>query len=108
MLRPDLHDPRFNDGYEDLAHHYGFLIDRARARKPTDKPKIEREIPLRCADFWLARIFSSLAESNGAFEEWCLEGCERVYGTTREPPLTVFRLVEQPAAIARRPPTGWH
>jgi len=40
VLRPDLYDPRFNRGYEDLAHHYGFLVDPARAGKPTDKDLI--------------------------------------------------------------------
>jgi len=63
------------------------------------KPKIERQIPFLRADFWRGRSFSSLVEINGAFEEWCLEAGERVHGTTREQPLTVFRLVEQPALL---------
>src|SRR6266700_5380844 len=62
-------------------------------------PKIERQIPFLRADFWRGRSFSSLVEINGAFEEWCLESCERVHGTTREQPLTVFRLIEQPALL---------
>ena len=27
VLRPDLYGPHFNRGYEELAHHHGFLID---------------------------------------------------------------------------------
>jgi len=99
VLRPDLYDPRFNRSYEELAHHYGFLIDPARVGKPTDKPRIERQIPFIRADFWRGRSFSSLAQINGALEAWCLEVGERIHGTTREQPLTVFRLVEQPTLL---------
>ena len=45
VLKPDFYDPRFNRGYEELAHHYGFLIDPARAGKPRDKARVERIIP---------------------------------------------------------------
>lgn len=30
ILKPDLYDPRFNRGYEKLAHHYNCFIDLAR------------------------------------------------------------------------------
>jgi len=34
VVKADLYDPKFNRGYEELAHHYGCLIDPARAGKP--------------------------------------------------------------------------
>ncbi|MBI4307906.1 MAG: transposase [Chloroflexi bacterium] len=37
VVKADLYDPKFNRGYEELAHHYGVLIDPARAGKPKDK-----------------------------------------------------------------------
>src|SRR3990170_868480 len=98
VLKPDLYDPTFNRGYEELARHYGFLIDPARAAKPTDKPRVERVVPFIRADFWQGRSFSSLAEINTALEEWCLEVAgQRIHGTTRQRPIEVFRALEQPA-----------
>ncbi|MBM4445728.1 MAG: IS21 family transposase [Chloroflexi bacterium] len=67
-LKADLYDPSFNRGYEELAHYYGFLIDPARAAKPTDKPRVERVIPFIRSDFWRGRSFSSLAEINAALQ----------------------------------------
>jgi transposase len=28
IIKPDLYDPNFNQGYEELAHHYWVIIDR--------------------------------------------------------------------------------
>ena len=42
MVRPDLYDPQINLAYGELAGFYGALIDPARARKPKDKPRVER------------------------------------------------------------------
>ncbi|MGD0575732.1 MAG: IS21-like element helper ATPase IstB [Anaerolineales bacterium] len=98
VLRPDLYDPGFNRGYEELAHHYGFLIDPARVAKPTDKPRVERIIPFLRADFWQGRSFSSLAEINAALDTWCREDAGlRVHGTTRQRPFEVFTTIEQSA-----------
>jgi transposase len=38
VLKADVYDPRFNRTYEELAKHYGFIIDPARARQPREKP----------------------------------------------------------------------
>lgn len=43
--KPDRYDPKLNRSYAELAAHYGFLVDPARARKPKDKPRIERPMP---------------------------------------------------------------
>jgi transposase len=32
--RADLYDPKINRAYGELGHHFGVLIDPARARKP--------------------------------------------------------------------------
>ncbi|MBI2323289.1 MAG: IS21 family transposase [Chloroflexi bacterium] len=105
VLRPDLYDPRFNRGYEELAHRYGFLIDPARAGKPRDKARVERVLPFIRNDFWRGRSFASLAEINGALERWCLAVAgQRLHGTTRQRPLEVFQRVEQ-AALRPLPPT---
>lgn len=40
--KPDLYDPQINRSYAELASHYATLVDPARARKPKDKPRVER------------------------------------------------------------------
>ncbi|BBY58483.1 hypothetical protein MSAR_20320 [Mycolicibacterium sarraceniae] len=52
--RPDLYDPLINPAYGELAAHYGTLIDPARARKPKDKPRIERPMPYIRDSFFAA------------------------------------------------------
>jgi hypothetical protein len=107
VLKPDLYDPAFNRSYEELAHHFGFIIDPARVRKPTDKPAVERQIPFIRGDFWKGRTFSTFTEMTVALEEWCTEiAGMRVHGTTKERPLEVFREIEQPALVPL-PETPW-
>jgi transposase len=100
VLKPDLYDPAFNRAYEELAHHFGFVIDPARVRKPTDKPAVERQIPFIRGDFWKGRTFSTFTEMTVALEEWCAQiAGMRVHGTTKERPIEVFRAIEQPALL---------
>jgi len=41
VIKADLYNPKFNQGYEELAHHYGVIIDPARSGKPKDKARVE-------------------------------------------------------------------
>jgi hypothetical protein len=106
VLKPDLYDPAFNRSYEELAHHYGFLIDPARVRKPTDKPMVERQIPFIRNDFWRGRTFTTFAEIAAGLEAWCTAAGMRTHGTTKERPLEVFQSVEQPALLPL-PAVAW-
>ena len=71
--RPDLYDPKINRAYAELAAHYGCLIDPARARKPKDKPRVERPMPYVRDSFWRGREFTSLAQMQAAAQRWCRE-----------------------------------
>jgi transposase len=100
VLIPDLYDPKFNRGYEELARHYGTLIDPARVAKPQDKPRIERLIPYIRDNFWAARDFSSVEEINHELLQWCLRTAgQRIHGTTRQRPIEVFHAIEQAALL---------
>ena len=96
VIKADLYDPRFNQGYEELAHHYGIIIDPARSGKPRDKARVERVIPYIRDSFWSGRDFGSLEEINRQASQWCLSVAgQRDHGTTHQPPLTLFRLAEE-------------
>jgi transposase len=96
VIQPDLYDPKFNRAYEELAHHYGIIIDPARSGKPKDKPRVERIISYIRQSFWAGRNFSSLEEINKQALEWCLKVAgTREHGTTHQQPLALFRLAEQ-------------
>jgi len=96
IIKADLYDPKFNQGYEELAHHYGIIIDPARSNKPRDKARVERVIPYIRDSFWSGRDFTSLDEINRQAAQWCLRVAgPREHGTTHQPPLTLFRLAEE-------------
>ena len=83
--RPDLYDHKLNRAYEELARHYGTLVDPCRAGHPKHKPRVERPIPYIRDSFWAGRTFGSLEEINRAAEKWCLlVAGRRVHGTTRQ------------------------
>ncbi|MCW2718869.1 MAG: Integrase catalytic region [Pseudonocardia sp.] len=100
--RPDLYDPQLNRSYGELAAHYGVLIDPARARKPRDKPRVERPMPYVRDSFWRGREFTSLAGMQADALRWCVEvagtrACRALDGAA---PGVVFATVEQPALLA--------
>ena len=88
--RPDLYDPKINRSYAELAAHYGFLVDPARARKPKDKAAVERPMPYVRDSFWRGREFTSLAQMQA--------GAVLVGGRRRA--------AQMPAAGRRRPGRG--
>jgi hypothetical protein len=104
VLKADLYDPKLNRGYEEMANHYGVLIDPARAGKPKDKPRVERMVPYVRASFWAGRAFASLEEINRELRSWCLKVAgQRIHGSTRKRPFEVFQAVEK-AALRALPP----
>ncbi|MEY9932442.1 transposase [Catenulispora sp. GP43] len=104
--RPDLYDPKLNRSYGELGTHYGTLIDPARARKPKDKPRVERQVPYIRDSFWRGREFGSIAEMQAAAITWCLQvaGTRAHRGLDGAMPLAVFTAAEREALIPL-PPT---
>jgi transposase len=93
IIKADLYDPKFNQGYEEMAHHYG-IIDPARAGKPRDKARIERVIPYIRDSFWSGREFTSLEEINRQAVQWCRHRASQVGQSTRQ---TVESLLKEHA-----------
>jgi Integrase core domain len=97
--RPDLYDPRLNRTYAELAVHYEVLADPARARKPKDKPRVERAMPYVRDSFWRGRSFDSLQQMQDAALTWCRQvaGARSHRSLDGATPLSVFTAVEQSA-----------
>jgi len=97
--RPDLYDPKINRAYAELAAHYGCLVDPARARRPADKPRVERPMPYVRDSLWRGREFTSLAQMQAEAQRWSAEvaghrPCRPLDGAA---PAAVFAAVEKDA-----------
>jgi transposase len=106
--RPDLYDPKINRSYAELAAHYGVLVDPARARKPKDKPQVERPMPYIRDSFWRTRAdeFTSLEQMQAEAIRWCTQvagqrACRPLDGAK---PAAVFAAIEA-ETLAPLPPS---
>jgi transposase len=97
--RPDLYDPKINRSYAELAAHYGCLVDPARARRPADKPRVERPMPYVRDSLWRGREFASLAQMQAEAERWSAEvaGHRRCRPLDGAAPAVVFAAAEKDA-----------
>jgi transposase len=99
VIKPDLYDPGLNRSYAELAEHYGVLIDPARAVKPKDKPRVERQMPYVRDSFWRGRDWVDLADMRRGALEWCtnVAGVRHHRSMEGASPLSVFNTLEAPA-----------
>jgi transposase len=92
--------PRFNDVFMEYADSRGFVIDAARVRTPTDKPRVERVVQYTQKNFFAGEIFIDLTDVRVRAETWCTETAGmRIHGTTQLRPIELFRLEEQPLLL---------
>ena len=105
VTRPDLYDPQINLAYGELAAFFGTLIDPARARKPKDKPRIERPMPYIRDSFFAGRDFSSLSQMQAEAIRWATEvyGVHKHRGLDGQTPGSVFNALEAHALIPLPP-----
>jgi len=105
VTRPDLYDPLINLAYGELAMFYGTLIDPARARKPKDKPRIERPMPYIRDSFFAGRQFTSLTQMQGDALRWASDvyGVHKHRGLEGATPASVFTALEADALIPLPP-----
>ncbi len=96
--RADATEPRLNRAFVEYAQARGFVIDPARVRKPTDKPRVERVVPFVRNSMFAGENFVDLAHAQRHAEVWSAERAGlRIHGTTQCRPVELFALEEAPA-----------
>lgn len=97
VTKADGLEPRLNEAFVEYAQSRGFVIDPARVRTPTDKPRVERMVQFVRSSFWNGETYADLADAQAKATAWCSQRAGmRVHGTTQCRPLEHFRIEEQP------------
>ena len=100
VTKADPLEPRLNEAFVEYAQSRGFVIDPARVRTPTDKPRVERMVQFVRSSLWSGETFTDLADAQAKATAWCAgRAGMRVHGTTQCRPLEHFRLEEQPLLL---------
>jgi transposase len=98
-------EPRLNQAFVEYAQARGFVVDPARVRTPTDKPRVERTVPFVRGSFFAGEAFIDLADAQRRADTWCATRAgQRIHGTTQCRPVELFALEEAP--LLAPAPTG--
>lgn len=96
ITRACYHEPEVQRAYADLAEGYAFTISACPPREPKKKGRGEAGVKYVKANFVPLREFRDLADANAQLSAWILgEAGNRIHGTTRARPLTLFAETEQ-------------
>lgn len=96
IVRACIHEPEVQRAYAEAAEGYGFKIDPCPPRDPQKKGIVESGVKYVKRGFLALREFRDLADANRQVQAWVMgEAGNRVHGTTRAAPLTVFTEVER-------------
>ena len=96
VVEADNLEPSFNQAFVEYAQDRGFLIDPARVRKPTDKPRVERVVPFVRNSFFSGEQFIDIVDGQRRVETWCrIRAGMRTHGTTQCRPAELFSLEEK-------------
>jgi transposase len=91
ITRACYYDPVVQRSYAEHAAGYGFIISPCAPRDPKKKGRVESGVKYVKNNFVPLRQFHHLVGSNQQLKSWTLETAgNRVHGTTREKPLTLF------------------
>ncbi|MCB9672509.1 MAG: transposase family protein, partial [Alphaproteobacteria bacterium] len=93
--RADPVDPKLNLWFVEYAQSRGFQIDPARARKPKDKARVERQVRFARRDCFGGKSITSLQDARDLAVAWSRDSGMRVHGTTRRRPLEDFEALER-------------
>jgi transposase len=89
------YDPIVQRSYGEFAEGYGFIISACPPYDPQKKGRVESGVKYVKKNFVPLRIFRNLCDANQQLVKWNLETAgNRIHGTTREKPLTLFTQTE--------------
>lgn len=96
ITRACYRDPEVQRSYGELTEGYGFLISPCPPRDPKKKGRVESGVKYVKKNFVPLRQFRSLTDANLQLKQWLLETAgNRIHGTTRQKPLTLFAETEK-------------
>lgn len=97
ITRACYHDPEVQRSYGEFAEGYGFIISPCPPRDPQKKGRVESGVKYVKNSFVPLRSFRSITDANGQLQSWLMETAgNRIHGTTRQKPLTLFAESEKP------------
>jgi hypothetical protein len=93
-------EPRISAAFAEYAQDRGFLIDPARVRRPTDKPRVERMVQFVRGSFFAGEEFADLPGAQRRAQSWCSgRAGQRVHRTTGCKPAELFAAEEAPRLL---------
>lgn len=96
IVKASFHDPQVQRSYAEFAEGYQFLISPCPPRDPQKKGRVESGVKYIKNNFVPLREFRSLRDANEQFRAWIMETAgNRIHGTTKEKPLTLFAETEK-------------
>jgi transposase len=96
VVKADRVAPHFNTAFQEYAQSRGFVIDAARAGHPTDKPRVERQVPYCRESGFRGESFTSFEQARAHMVKWGLGTAGmRVHGTTQRRPREHFEAEER-------------
>lgn len=97
ITRACFRDPVVQRAYAECAEGYGFLISPCPPADPKKKGRVEAGVKYIKRRFLPLRDFRSMPDSNQQLWTWVLgEAGNRIHGTTKQRPLTLFTETERP------------
>ena len=97
ITRACFRDPVVQRSYAECAEGYGFLISPCPPADPKKKGRVESGVKYLKRSFVPLRDFRSLSHGNEQLRDWILgEAGNRIHGTTKQRPLTLFAETERP------------
>jgi len=96
ITRACARDPEVQRAYGECAEGYGFRIDALPPRQPQMKGRVEAGVKYVKSAFVPLREFRDIADANRQLRAWVIaEAGNRIHGTTRKAPLTLFVELER-------------
>jgi transposase len=96
ITRACYYEPTVQRSYGELALGYAFIIDPCPVADPKKKGRVEAGVKYVKNNFVPLREFHSLAQANEQLRAWIMgEAGNRIHGSTRARPLTLFSETEQ-------------